>query len=127
MNSLPQLFAALRVSVALCLAATSLVGCTSMHQVPRSDFAQIAAKLKPGDHVRCTLHTGEEIAFMIVQVDSAMLVGKRHRVALTDIARLEVKKFSAGKTVWLLIGIAAAGLMAEGMSHMGGLVAASGP
>jgi len=73
--------------------------------------------VKPGDQVDCTLRNGTDLKFKVVRVEPGALVGDSQRANVNDLTYLKVKRFSAGKTVWLVVGIAAAGLLAGAVAE----------
>ncbi len=116
----PQLLT--RCMSTLLVAALMLVSCTSFKVIKPDD---IQAGLKAGDTVKIVTKDGRDLELKIVTVTSEALVGtpvssvgtaeaggvKDQRVEFSEIAKLEKREISPGKTVGLvaliLAGVAA--------------------
>lgn len=107
--------------VAIALACVLAGGCTTTRVVPQPGTAQLAALVKPGDQVDCTLRDGTKWKFKVVRVEPTALVGPSQHVAVEDLTQLKIKRFSAGKTLLLVAGLVAMGFAAEGVAEMGAL------
>jgi len=106
------------ISVVL-ICAVMLVACTSFKVVKPAD---IQAGLKAGDTVKIVTKDGKDLELKIVTITPEAIVGtplssvataeagevKEQRVEFADIAKLERREISPGKTVGLVAGILAA-------------------
>lgn len=86
------------------LAILMLISCTSLRPV-RSD--EVHTTLKAGDTVQIVTKDGTQTTFEIVAVTTEAIVGRDHRIAFTDIAELQKREISAGKTAGLVAAILA--------------------
>jgi len=93
--------------------ALILNGCHTLTRVevpdstPSAPNAAVFAELKAGDHVRITLRSGEKVSFALAEVRADGLVGRGGRhIPYRDMAKLEERHVSRGKTAWLIAGIA---------------------
>ena len=104
---------------ALLICAVMLVSCTSFRVVKPDDMP---GGLKPGDTVKIVTKDGRDVELKIVTITPEALVGtpvssvgtaeasevKDQRVEFGEIAKLEKREISAGKTAGLVAGIVAA-------------------
>ena len=100
------------------VACALLNACTTMHTVPTVDVARLTSIVKVGDTVNCSLRDSTEVSFKVTQVEPGTLVGESRRLPVADIASVEIKRFSAGKTVLLGVGLVAVGVVAYGLSNL---------
>lgn len=112
---------ATRLILAL-LATATLPACTAYRTM--SDPAAALAAPKPARDARLTLRSGErfELEFPRVEGDSLsgfLFGGELRKVALADVARVEVQKVSAGRTAGLVLGLAVVGTAAAGAASVG--------
>ncbi len=95
-------------------AALVVSGChTHQHLSLSASGSTSAPEFEPpvhaGDNVRITLRTGERLDFSVEQARDDSLIAKGgRRFPYADIARLEKRQLSKGKTIALAIGISAA-------------------
>ncbi len=101
------------------ISALMMVSCTSFKVIKPDD---IQAGLRAGDTVKIVTKDGRDLELKIVTVTPEAIVGtpvssvstaeagevKEQRVEFADIAKLERREISAGKTVGLVAGILAA-------------------
>ena len=101
------------------ISALMMVSCTSFKVIKPDD---LQAGLKAGDTVKIVTKDGRDMELKIVTITPEALVGspvssvgtaeagevKDQRVEFSEIAKLEKRDFSAGKTVGLVAGILAA-------------------
>ena len=101
------------------ISALMMVSCTSFKVVKPDD---LQGGLKAGDTVKIVTKDGRELELKIVTITPEALVGtpvssvgtaeasemKDQRVEFSEIAKLEKREISAGKTVGLVAGILAA-------------------
>lgn len=93
------------------------VGCTSLQSLPKTcNGGPCVAALSAGDVVVVTTQDRNEIAMTVSQSDAAQLVGLTNNkntssrsvtVAAADIVDIQKREFSAGKTVGLVVAVAA--------------------
>jgi len=96
-------------------------GCTTSRVVRHPQTSAIATLVKPGDVIDCTLRDGTDWKFKVVRVEPDALVGPSQRVKVQDLTYLKVRRFSLGKTLLLVAGVAIAGFGAEGVAELGAL------
>jgi hypothetical protein len=99
-----------RLAAAILLAAY-LPACTG-YQVMADPSTGLQASPKPVKEARVTLRTGERFELMSPRVDGDSLRGvpaggPARSVALADVATVEVRKGSTGKTLALVLGVTA--------------------
>ena len=99
------------------LSALVLSGCHSMARVALPDStppppnAAVFAHLKAGDNIRVTMQTGEQVTFTLAEVQTEGLVAQDGRhIPFRDMAQIEKRHISPGRTVGLVVGIFAAWL-----------------
>jgi hypothetical protein len=80
------------ISVSLVIALLGTSACTSL---------QPASQAAVGDQVRVTDKNGARIEFEVAAVETDALRGAEIRIAYQDIATLEVRRFSIGRTITL--------------------------
>jgi hypothetical protein len=90
-------------------------GCHTVTRVTLPDStpppanAAVFGLLKAGDNVRMTLRTGEKAAFTVAEVQAEGLVATDGRhFSYRDMAQLEERSLSRGRTAGLVAGICAA-------------------
>ncbi len=106
-------------AVTLLFAGSVQSGCTTtMHPSPFTGLPQLIAEVKPGDHVRGVRHDGSKFSFKVTARETTGLVGEKQRVLAADISRLEVRRFSPGKTALAVVSLVALGLTAEAISDL---------
>lgn len=104
---------------AVLISALMMVSCTSFKVIKPDD---IQAGLKAGDSVKIVTKDGKDLELKIVTITPEAIVGtpvssvstaeagevKEQRVEFADIAKLERREISPGKTVGLVAGVLAA-------------------
>jgi hypothetical protein len=104
-----------------------LGSCVSLRPI-RSD--EVQTSLKAGDTVSIVTRDGRKAEFEIVAVTPEAIVGKDQRVELADIAELQKREISFGKTaglVGIIVGfVALMALVAVAMAAVLGAAAAGG-
>jgi len=115
------------VAIGLICAVTS--GCTTSQIVHQPQSPKIATLVKPGDTIECALRDGTEWKFKVVRVEPDALIGATQQVKVQDLTYLRIKRFSAGKTVLAVVGIAGLCFGVAGAVEMApyGFPAYSGP
>lgn len=99
--------------LSLCLAFT---GCTTTRLVPLSERpAEGRPAVRIGERLHITLKTGEELDLKVTQVATGTVTGKRLsaprgatlQIAMSEVQGMSARRFEAGKTVGLVLGVAA--------------------
>ena len=109
---------ALRRGIAGLTACCLLAACTTTRTYRTTADLPIAPLVRIHDTVKCTLRDGTSRTFVVVAVEPAALVGEKERVVVTDLVRLEVTRFSAGKTI-VLTAILVAGVVVAVVANAG--------
>lgn len=106
-------------ALALLFSGTAQFGCTTTrHAGPFTGALHQITEVKPGDHIRGVRHDGSNFSFKVTAHETNALVGEKQRVLVADISRLEIKRFSPGKTALAVVSLLALGLTAEAISNM---------
>lgn len=109
-------FRPLLAAIGLICAVSS--GCTTSQIVRQPQAATVATLVKPGDTIDCTLRGGTDLKFKVVRVEPDTLIGARQQVRVQDLTYLKITRFSAGKTVLAVVGIAGACFVTAGAVEM---------
>ena len=72
---------------------------------PQFTSERVAENLKAGDTVKIITKDGKELKFKVEQIGAETISGEKQSVAFQEIARLEKRKVSAGKTTALGLGV----------------------
>ena len=80
-------------------------GCTTLKPLPASNAQSYASQLEVGDKVKIIRNNGTDISFKVTAVSDEGISGDGEFVAHSDIRQVEVRQFSTGKTVGLIVGI----------------------
>ena len=93
-----------RVIAFVCVASFLVTSCTSLHRVsvPGSETSSTVPSVQVGDSVVVTTRAGEQKKFKVTAVEPEALAGKNVRVAYADMASLNVRQTSVGKTTLLV-------------------------
>lgn len=115
--------------IAISLISVVAGGCTTTEAVRQPQSAKVATLVKPGDVIDCTLRDGTDWKFKIVRVEPDALIGATQQVKVQDLTYLKIKRFSPGKTILAVVGIAGVCFMAAGAVEMApyGFPAYAGP
>jgi hypothetical protein len=87
-----------------------LVSCTSYRVIKLPNNVQ--EMLQKGDTVKITTKDGRELKFKITNVTTEAIISENQRVLFSEIARVEKRQISAGKTAALGGGILVGGFLA---------------
>jgi hypothetical protein len=97
-----------------CLLAVLLAasGCKTYTPVSKAGSPQftrerVAEDLKAGDTVKIITKDGRDLKFKVEQIGAETISGENQSVPFPEIARLEKRKVSAGKTTALGLGVTA--------------------
>lgn len=104
-------------SIVIVLAVLLGTGCTTTQIVGQLSTQPADKFIRPGDQVDCKLRDGTRVVFKVVKIEDGVIVGEKHRVAANEIIRLEIKRFSATKTAWAVVGVAAGIALGVGISN----------
>lgn len=108
-----------RVLVAGVLACSLLGACTTTQVVSWPQPGDITQYVKPGDTAKFTLRDNSAITLKVKEVTPEAVTGESHRVFMKDVAKVEVVRFSKGRTALVVVAVAAtAGGLAYGLSNM---------
>ena len=105
-----------------CLAALvvlSMVGCTTVQPLTL-DPSHLSSTLKPGDKVRVVTSRGEQMDLKIDSVNASGLQAGAQTIAYNDIQSISRKEVDTSKTVWVVLGVVAAGAIAAAAGGGGG-------
>ncbi|MCK4916461.1 MAG: hypothetical protein KAS89_09820 [Candidatus Eisenbacteria sp.] len=100
----------LALSAAVCLASCATYA-------PVADISSQSDELSAGDRVRVTTADGEQTSFTLKEITEDALVGAHKRIALSDVASVELEDPTTWMTVVLvlggIIGIATIGMLVD--------------
>jgi hypothetical protein len=115
-----------RVLVAV-LVLTLAPGCTSLHSVNREPANPFAA-IRVGDVVNVHTHDGRQDQFKVAQISLAEIVGADgQKYHSSEIARLQRRTFSGGKTAALGTGVGLGLLLVYGFMYAIGISSVMSP
>lgn len=97
----------------------SMVGCTSIQPLS-VNASELSRTLKKGDKVELVTSKGQQLNFKVDSVDDTGLQGAGQRVAYNDIQSISRKEVDTSKTVWVVLGVVAAGAIAAAAGGGGG-------
>ncbi len=99
--------------------ALSMVGCTTIQPLT-ANGSQLASTLKAGDQVEIVTTRGQELKFKVENVDATGVQGGGQRVAYNDIQSISRKQTDTKRTMWVVLGVVAAGALAAAAGGGGG-------
>ena len=99
--------------------ALSMLGCTTIQPLT-ANGSQLATTLKAGDQVEITTNNGQQLKFKVDTVDANGVQGGGQRVAYNDIQSISRKQMDSQKTLWVVLGVVAAGALAAAAGGGGG-------
>lgn len=91
--------------------ALSMLGCTTIQPLT-ANGSQLASAVKPGDKVEITTTRGQRLNFKVDSVGASSLHGGGQTVAYNDIQSINRKELDSQKTLWVVLGVVAAGALA---------------
>ncbi len=100
--------------------ATFVFGCTTLQTFPVTDRELVQNQLDVGDNVSVRGKDGSELTFAIDSITDDGIGGDGSFVAWSDAQQIEVRQFSAGKTIGLAAAIAAAVVVVAGAGDSDG-------
>jgi len=83
-------------------------GCTTMRSLPATDAQSLASQIEVGDKINIIRNDLTEVRFEVTAVSDKGISGDGVFVAYSDIRQVQVRRFSTGKTVSLVVVIVAA-------------------
>jgi hypothetical protein len=99
--------------------AFSMLGCTTIQPLT-ANGSQLATALKPGDQVEITTTRGQQLKFKVESLDANGVQGGGQSVAYNDIQSISRKEMDSQKTLWVVLGVVAAGALAAAAGGGGG-------
>jgi hypothetical protein len=97
----------------------SMVGCTTIQPLT-VDPSHLSGALKPGDQVEVMTSSGQQLKFKVDNVDASGLQGGGQRIAYNDIQSISRKQVDTQRTLWVVLGVVAAGAVAAAAGGGGG-------
>jgi len=104
--------------VAVCI-VLSMVGCTTIQPLT-VDPSHLSSTLKPGDKVEVVTSSGKQLNFKVDSVNASGLQGAGQTIAYNDIQSINRKEVDTQKTLWVVLGVVAAGAIAAAAGGGGG-------
>lgn len=101
------------------LVVLSMVGCTTIQPLTL-DPSHLSSTLKPGDKVQVVTSRGEQLDLKIDSVTASGLQGGGQTIAYNDIQSISRKEVDTSKTMWVVLGVVAAGAIAAAAGGGGG-------
>lgn len=97
----------------------SMVGCTTVQPLTL-DPSHLSSTLKPGDQVEVVTSSGQQLKFKVDNVSASGVQGAGQTVAYNDIQSINRKQVDTQKTLWVVLGVVAAGAIAAAAGGGGG-------
>jgi hypothetical protein len=104
--------------LAVCV-VLSMVGCTTVQPLTVNP-SQLSQTLKPGDKVEVVTSSGQQLKLKIDNVDANGLQGAGQRIAYNDIQSISRQQMDTSRTMWVVLGVVAAGAIAAAAGGGGG-------
>ena len=101
------------------LVVLSMVGCTTVQPLTL-DPSHLSSTLKPGDKVQVVKSNGEQLDLKLDNVTASSLQGGGQTIAYNDIQSISRKEVDTSKTMWVVLGVVAAGAIAAAAGGGGG-------
>jgi predicted small lipoprotein YifL len=101
------------------LVVLSMVGCTTVQPLTVSP-SSLSSTLKPGDQVEVVTSNGQQLKFKVDDVNASGLQGAGQTIAYNDIQSINRKEVDKQKTLWVVLGVVAAGAIAAAAGGGGG-------
>jgi len=101
------------------LVVLSMVGCTTIQPLTVSPSG-LSSTLKRGDQVEVTTSSGKQLKFKVDSVDANGVQGGGQTVAYNDIQSINRKEVDTTRTMWVVLGVVAAGAIAAAAGGGGG-------
>jgi hypothetical protein len=97
----------------------SMVGCTTVQPLTVNP-SQLSQTLKAGDKVEVVTSSGQQLKFEVDNVDATGLQGAGQRIAYNDIQSIGRQQTDTSRTMWVVLGVVAAGAIAAAAGGGGG-------
>jgi hypothetical protein len=97
----------------------SMAGCTTIQPLT-VDPSRLSSTLKRGDQVQVVTSHGEQLNLKIDDVDASGLQAGGQRIAYNDIQSISRKQVDTQRTMWVVLGVVAAGAVAAAAGGGGG-------
>lgn len=101
------------------LVVLSMVGCTTVQPLTASQ-SSLSSTLQRGDSVEVTTSSGKQLKFKVDSVDATGVHGGGQTVAYNDIQSINRKEVDTKRTMWVVLGVVAAGAVAAAAGGGGG-------
>jgi len=101
------------------LVVLSMVGCTTIQPLTASP-SSLSSTLKRGDQVEVTTASGKQLKFKVDSVDANGVHGGGQSVAYNDIQSINRREVDTKRTMWVVLGVVAAGAVAAAAGGGGG-------
>jgi hypothetical protein len=101
------------------LVVLSMVGCTTVQPLT-VDPSHLSTALKPGDKVEVVTSSGQQLKFKVDSVNASGLQGAGQTIAYNDIQSINRQEVDTQKTLWVVLGVVAAGAIAAAAGGGGG-------
>lgn len=106
---------------------TFTAGCTTMQSMPATDAESLASQIEGGDKISITRNDLTGVTFEVGTVSAEGISGDGLFVAYSDIRQIQMRQFSAGKSLGLAAAIVAVLALALASSGAGGIGGFYGP
>jgi hypothetical protein len=97
----------------------AMAGCTTVQPLTVSP-SSLSSTLKPGDQVEVTTAGGKQLKFKVDSVDANGVQGGGQSIAYNDIQSINRKEVDTKRTMWVVLGVVAAGAIAAAAGGGGG-------
>ena len=101
------------------LVVLSMAGCTTVQPLTASQ-SSLSSTLQRGDSVEVTTSSGKQLKFKVDSVDATGVHGGGQTVAYNDIQSINRKEVDTKRTMWVVLGVVAAGAVAAAAGGGGG-------
>lgn len=101
------------------LVVVSMAGCTTIQPLT-AEPSHLSSTLKRGDQVEIMTSSGKQLKFKVDSVDANGLQGGGQTVAYNDIQSIDRKQVDKTRTLWVVLGVVAAGAVAAAAGGGGG-------
>jgi hypothetical protein len=101
------------------LVVLSMTGCTTIQPLTASP-TNLSSTLKRGDQVEITTSSGKQLKFKVDSADANGVHGGGQSVAYNDIQSINRKEVDTRRTLWVVLGVVAAGAVAAAAGGGGG-------
>jgi hypothetical protein len=96
-----------------------MLGCSTIQPLT-VDPSHLSSTLKRGDQVEVVTSSGQQLKFKVDQVNASGLQGAGQTIAYNDIQSISRKEVDTTRTMWVVLGVVAAGAVAAAAGGGGG-------